>query len=116
MIPIVSSTTIVYFAASLQKDAAHYLFFSMFDHNLVSIYSLQGLAGYLLGIMVGILLKDANVAIQVVPLIITPLIMFGGLPVNLNTMADYASWMQYFDPVQYGYKALLLNQLDTDSL
>jgi ABC-type multidrug transport system permease subunit len=69
-----------------------------------------------LGIFVGILLKDANVAIQVVPLIITPLIMFGGLPVNLNTMADYASWMQYFDPVQYGYKALLLNQLNTDSL
>jgi ABC-type multidrug transport system permease subunit len=91
-------------------------FLVLFISNSVFIYSLQGFAGYLLGILVGILLKDANVAIQVVPLLITPLIMFGGLPVNLNTMADYASWMQYLDPVQYGYKALLLNQLNTDSL
>jgi hypothetical protein len=48
---------------------------------------LQGFAGYLLGILAGVVMKDANVAIQVIPLIVTPLIMFGGLPVNLNTMA-----------------------------
>ncbi len=45
-----------------------------------------------------------------------PLIVFGGLVVNLKTLADYSSWFQYLSPLKYGFNVLTSSQLDTDKL
>lgn len=73
-------------------------------------------SGYLIGVTVGILCKEASFAVQAAPLIVMPLVVFGGLVVNLKTIPAYSSWFQYLTPVRYGYNLLVYDQLDTDQM
>jgi ABC-type multidrug transport system permease subunit len=77
---------------------------------------LQGFAGFMIGLIIGILCKTEQMAVQIIPLIMVPMLLFGGLAVNLNTIPSYASWIQYINPIRHGYNALLNSQLKTDSL
>lgn len=45
-----------------------------------------------------------------------PLVVFGGLVVNLNTLPEYSSWFQYLTPIRYGYNVLTNSQLDTEQM
>lgn len=57
LIPVFTSTTILYFVLNLEQDINHYLFFSKFFWYLVGIYLLQGFAGFMMGLIIGILCK-----------------------------------------------------------
>jgi len=70
----------------------------------------------LIGVVAGILCKEAQFAIQASPLIVMPLVVFGGLVVNLKTIPAYSSWFQYITPLRYGYNVLIYDQLDTDQM
>jgi len=83
---------------------------------LVGVYLLQGFAGFMLGLIIGVLCKTEQLAVQIVPLLMIPMVLFGGLNVNLSTIPAYANWIQYINPIRYGYNALLNSQLKTDSL
>jgi ABC-type multidrug transport system permease subunit len=82
----------------------------------VGIYLLQGFAGYMMGLIIGVLCKSEQFAVQIVPLILIPMVLFGGLAINLNSIPEYAGWIQYINPIRYGYNALLNSQLKTESL
>ena len=45
-----------------------------------------------------------------------PLVIFGGLIVNLETVPDYASWIQYLSPIRHGYSLLIDRMLKTDKM
>jgi len=45
-----------------------------------------------------------------------PLVVFGGLVVNLKSIPIYSSWIQYVTPLRYGFNVLANSQLNTDAL
>jgi hypothetical protein len=45
-----------------------------------------------------------------------PLVVFGGLVVNLKTIPVYSYWIQFLTPLRYAYNILMKTQLETDQL
>ena len=52
----------------------------------MSVVSIVGECGYLLGIIVGALCKSQQFAVQAIPFIMMPMIAFGGQVVNLESI------------------------------
>ena len=77
---------------------------------------LGSIAGYMMGLLLGIFFTTAQMAIQVVPIIFIPFVIYGGLPVNLYDLPAYSSWIQYISPVRHIYSALMENILNTDKM
>jgi ABC-type multidrug transport system permease subunit len=111
------ATTIVYLIVGLENTFSAWLFYCKFLLIIKEfIFTLLTICGYLIGICAGILCKQASFAIQASPLIVMPLVVFGGLVVNLKTIPAYSSWFQYITPIRYGYNVLITSQLDTDQM
>lgn len=85
----------------------------MFFIYLVMVTTLIAICGYMMGSLVGIVFSTSEHAIQILPLIIIPLVLFGGLIVNLRTIPDYSSWAQYLSPIRHCYSSLILDQLSS---
>lgn len=83
---------------------------------LVLVTILIAICGYMFGSFIGILFSTSEHAIQILPVIIIPLVLFGGLVVNLKTIPDYSSWFQYLSPIRHTYSALILDQLNSDRM
>ena len=45
---------------------------------------------------------------QVMPLTILPIMIFGGLFVNLSTIPGWLSWVQYISPIRYSYNGMMV--------
>jgi hypothetical protein len=69
--------------------------------------------GYFFGLFFGVMCKDSNKAIQLLPMAMIPMLLFGGLVVNLETIPDYIKWFQYFSPIRHSYSILMLDQLSS---
>ena len=74
----------------------------------------MGMEGFILGILVGIVFTTSELAIQILPILIIPILLFGGLVVNLNDIPAFSSWIQYLSQMRHGYSALALNILNTN--
>jgi len=85
----------------------------MFFIYLVMVTTLIAICGYMMGSLIGIVFSTSEHAIQILPLIIIPLVLFGGLIVNLRTIPDYSSWAQYLSPIRHSYSSLILDQLSS---
>ena len=73
--------------------------------------TLVAFSGYMMGSFIGIVFSTSEHAIQILPLIVMPLVLFGGLIVNLNSIPKYTSWIQYISPIRHAYSSLVLDQL-----
>lgn len=69
--------------------------------------------GYFLGILTGMIFSTEAQAGQILPVIMIPVTLLGGLVVNLNDIPDFISWMQYISAIRHGYSCLMINQLGT---
>jgi len=58
--------------------------FSIFNINLVFVVCVIAIAGYMLGIITGTLCKNYHIAIQAIPLLMMPIVTYGGQVVNLS--------------------------------
>lgn len=65
------------------------------------------------GSLVGIVFSTSEHAVQILPVIIIPLVLFGGLVVNLNSIPNYANWFQYFSPIRHVYSGIMIDQMGT---
>jgi len=45
-----------------------------------------------------------------------PMLLFGGLFANNNSVGEWISWIQYISPVKYAAEALVQNEFEEDSL
>lgn len=84
--------------------------------NAVMVTTLVAIGGYMMGSLVGIVFSTSEHAIQILPLIIIPLVLFGGLIVNLKTIPEYSSWAQYISPIRHTYSSLILDQLSSNRM
>ncbi|CAM9650413.1 unnamed protein product [Scytosiphon promiscuus] len=70
-----------------------------------------------LGYIVSALAKSVDVALALGPMILMPLIIFGGLLINLSDIPNYFLWYSILSFIQYGYKGISIVIWETkDSL
>jgi len=67
----------------------------------------------MLGIITGTLCKNFHIAIQAIPILMMPIVTYGGQVVNLSQLPWYSGWIQYISPLSYAYKILVKHQLQT---
>lgn len=60
-------------------------------------------------------LASVDTAVSLLPLIMVPVLLFGGLMAKLTLIPKYISWVQYISPVRYGFSAIMLSQLEGKS-
>lgn len=113
---VIISNFIVYTVVGLRKDFEHFLLFSNPIIILVLVLCLIATFGYMLGIIVGVLCKSPNMTIQTVPLLMMPIVTYGGQVVNLAELPWYSGWIQYISPLRYGYNIIVKSQLETSEL
>ena len=70
----------------------------------------------MMGTFVGIAFSKSEHAVQILPIIIIPFVIFGGLVVNVNDVPAYANWMQYFSPIRHAYSSIVMDQLSTKKM
>ena len=78
-------------------------------------HCLTSIAGANLGLIVGLSLTSVDTAVSLLPLIMVPVLLFGGLMAKLTLIPKYISWVQYISPVRYGFSAIMLSQLEGKS-
>ena len=61
--------------------------------------------------MFGVLNKDSEQAINILPLAVIPILIYGGLVVNTNDIPVYSSWLQYLSPLRHSFMIVFQNQL-----
>lgn len=66
--------------------------------------------GASLGIFVSCIFNDIAIAMNVMPMVILPLMVFSGFFVNANAIPPYFNWIQYLSPMRYGFIALIKNE------
>ncbi|KAK9764331.1 hypothetical protein K7432_008245 [Basidiobolus ranarum] len=101
-IPVIFST-ITYWMIGYQTDAGKF-----FIYMLVNVA--MSLVGSAIGMFIASLFKEMQVALAVVPLILLPLMMFGGFFLNNGSAPVYLGWIQWISPIKYGFAALAKNQ------
>jgi ABC-type multidrug transport system permease subunit len=51
-----------------------------------------------------------NMAVAMAPIVIMPLILFGGQFANSDNIQAWISWFQYLSPIRYSQEALVVNE------
>lgn len=72
---------------------------------------LVGNIGSSLGLMVGIVSRDASVAISMVPLIVIPFMIFSGYFINSDSTPPYFIWIEYISFFKYSFRAVVLSEV-----
>lgn len=69
------------------------------------------LCGMALGIFLAASFNDLAVAMTVLPAIILPLMLFGGLFTQADSIPVFFSWIKFISPIFYGYSANMQNEM-----
>jgi ABC-type transport system involved in multi-copper enzyme maturation permease subunit len=76
-----------------------------FKFYLILFFLALSSAGY--GYLISSIFSNPEIAVSIAPIVMLPLILFGGMFSNLGTVGSWISWVQYISPIRYGYEALL---------
>ena len=60
--------------------------------------------------MIGCAFPDVQVAVQLGPIIVVPLMIFAGLLANTEYLSPVSSWIQYISPFKYSYEGFAINE------
>jgi ABC-type multidrug transport system permease subunit len=63
----------------------------------------------------GVLCKDENSTINLLPMVMIPILIFGGLAVNINDIPVYIRWFQYLSPLRHAFLILFKDQMDSSN-
>ena len=102
--PMVFSV-IVYFKIGLMITAPQFFLFYVI---LELITQCAASFGYF---MSSIFEKEEAVT-ALAPIVMMPLILFGGQFANSDNIQAWISWFQYISPIRYGLEALVVNEFD----
>lgn len=53
---------------------------------------------------------DLGVTMTFMPVIVIPMLVFGGFYINQATIPVYFAWLQWFSYFRYSYEALAINE------
>ena len=95
--------TIVYFATGLQFAWLNFVIFMLMLFSLV-------VSAQALGLIIGALVPNAQVALIIAPMISLMLVVFAGNIINTSQIPDAFSWVPYISAAGWAYKALVQNE------
>lgn len=98
-------TAIVYYAVNLYYPVGNFFLF------MLGTVLLSWLAT-LFGIFIGAIVGDANVAIEIAPMIFVPIILFSGYTTNTENIVAGLKWIEYMSPVRYIFEYFVHNEFD----
>lgn len=99
-------SVIVYFKIGLTIAASQFFYFYL-------ILFLVAECSVSLGYFVSSLFDKEESAVAIAPIIMMPLILFGGQFSNSGNLQAWISWFQYVSPIRYGFEALVINEFDS---
>lgn len=67
--------------------------------------------GHAIGLFIGVLAPDAAIGINISPIFIFPMMVFSGFLINENSVPDYFIWIPPISWIQYGFNALIVNEV-----
>ncbi|KAJ2553897.1 hypothetical protein EV175_002775 [Coemansia sp. RSA 1933] len=102
IVPVIFSS-ISYWALGLQRDGVKFVIF-MVTSISVNLY------GYSLGMLMAILCKTMSAIVSVIPIVVVPLLLFGGLFVNSGNSTVWLRWIQWLSPIKYAFAATMKSQ------
>ena len=94
-----------YFKIGLMITASQFFYFYLILELLTQT---AASIGYF---MSSIFNKEETVA-ALAPIVVMPLILFGGQFANPGNIPDWISWFQYLSPIRYSLEALVVNEFD----
>ena len=97
-----------YWMANFNRDIAKFVMF-MFTGFLISMASM-GFA-YMTASMV----SNLDTALVITPIMLTPLIIYGGFFITQESMPSWLSWVKYLSWFFYGFEILMTNQWDVNA-
>ncbi|RKP37286.1 P-loop containing nucleoside triphosphate hydrolase protein, partial [Dimargaris cristalligena] len=95
--------TITYWMFGLQADAGKFFIY-------VAVAICVALCGNGFGTFMACSIQNLEVTLALVPVVILPLMIFGGLFVNTGNAPAWLAWIQWISPIKYGFSALAHNQ------
>lgn len=104
LVPLSAFCIITYFMIGLQMYVEKFFIFYL------SLF-LTTMAASAIGFCVGASVRVFAIANLLIALCYVIMMVFGGLLVNLNTMADWLSWLQYLSIIRYSLNTLSINEL-----
>lgn len=60
--------------------------------------------------MFAAMFPQAEIAVAVSPAAMMPIIIFGGLMVNVDTVMPWLAWIQWLSPIRYTLETLMRNE------
>jgi hypothetical protein len=87
----------------LQMTATNFFIFG-------TIMVLCSTIGLSLGIAFASIFANLQIALALTPLVLLPLMLVGGLYVNLASIPQYIRWLQWISPMRYGFQAAMINE------
>jgi hypothetical protein len=93
--------TIIYWMVGFPNDAATFFMYLLY-------IVLATNAAMSLGYAVSALSKNVSIALAVGPLLLMPLIIFGGLLINIDDIPVYFRWLSVFSFCYYAYEGCLI--------
>ena len=95
--------TIVYWMCNLNPGADRFFVFLLI---LVSM----ALAAQALGMVLAVCAPSMEFATAIAPVLLTVLMLFGGLYMNVDNIPPYFIWIYWLSIFHFGYEALVLNE------
>ncbi|KAF0973210.1 hypothetical protein FDP41_008417 [Naegleria fowleri] len=95
--------TIVYWMTNLNAGADRFFIFLLI---LVSM----ALAAQALGMVLAVLAPSMEFATAIAPVLLTVLMLFGGLYMNVDNIPPYFIWIYWLSIFHFGYEAMVLNE------
>lgn len=62
------------------------------------------------GLLISTLIKQFDVAIALIPVLIIPLMLVSGFFVPLDQVPKFFYWLEYLSMFKYGYQSMITNQ------
>ena len=97
---------IVYFKIGLSITASQFFYFYL-------IVLLMGQCAASFGYFVSSIFDKEEMAVALAPVIMMPMMLFGGQFANSGDIQAWISWFQYISPIRYGLEALCRNEFDS---
>jgi ABC-type multidrug transport system permease subunit len=94
---------IIYFGIGLTLTAGKFFYFYLITVLLVFCASSFG---YLLSSI----FTNTEAAVSLSPVVMLPIILFGGVFTNVDTYYVWIRWLQYVSPIRYSLEALINNE------
>jgi ABC-type multidrug transport system permease subunit len=98
-------SVLVYFLVNFNLTVSHFFIFLGGVVFYVQI-------GTVLGIFLGAVVWNADLAIELAPAIFVPLMLMSGYTNNTSNIVVWLKWLEYISPVRYIFEFLVTNEFD----